>query len=811
MAKLFIISQVLHYGCALSVLIGVPITALVRSGQATNTSARVAIRRYPTPVILTFSLLICTYLVEAVLGVTQPGAFYSQQAHVIHLLLSALGWSSVLLSRDLSQHLLWVNYGTCLFFEVPLLVLGALGRPSTTSCILSISCQSLRLIAVLLLPLGTARRGSSIHENGSSEESQPFLSEQSRDEASPNNYGTEGSNEASSAEPASKDIKNKNDDASMKRRRAEKLHEKGGWWGYLKDFAIFIPLLVPKKDRRVQFSIFLYFLSVAGRRAMNILIPRQLGIITDLILDKQAPYGALAMWLLFSLINGQAGLGLIDTLARIPIQQFSYRQITNAAFGHVMGLSMEFHAERDSAEIMKAVQQGRSLGDLLDIAVMNFLPMVVDMAIALGFLYWKFNAYVSLTVLVVSVAFITLEVFTSNLNLENRRAYSKAEREESRIMHQAIQGWQTVSYFNMFGFEKRRFGQAVDAQLAAGRRYAVGDSLIHAFLGMTLPLAFFVLASLVLYEISQGRASAGDFVLLLSYWDFLVYPIQTLSYYYRHVMRNLVNAERLLDLLQTNSAVAEKENATVLRDSKGHVAFEDVAFSYDPRRPTISDLNISAVPGQTIALVGETGAGKSTMMKLLLRFYDVTAGRITIDGHDLRDITLSSLREMLGVVPQDPLLFNASVMENLRYARPLATDEEVFDACRAAAIHDKILTFPDGYASNVGEQGVKLSGGEVQRLAIARVFLKNPPILVLDEATSAVDTKTEASIQHALEALKSGRTTFIIAHRLSTIVNANRILVIHEGRVAESGTHNELLTKGGIYDDLWRRQIGVGS
>ncbi|KAK2049542.1 ABC transporter [Colletotrichum somersetense] len=791
MAKLFTISQVLHYGCALGVVIGVPITALVRSGQATNTSARVAIHRYSTPVILTFFLLICTYLVEAVLGFIQPDAFYSQQAHVIHLLLSALGWSSVLLSRDLGQYLLWVNYGTSLFFEVPLLVLGALGRPSTTSCILSISCQSLRLIAILLLPLGTARRRSSIHENGSSEETRPFLSEQSRDEASQNNYGTEGSNEASSTEPASEDIKNKNDDASMKRRRAEKLHEKGGWWGYLKDFTIFIPFLVPKKDRRVQFSIFLYFLSVAGRRAMNILIPRQLGIITDLILDKQAPYGALAMWLLFSLINGQAGLGLVDTLARIPIQQFSYRQITNAAFSHVMGLSLEFHAERDSAEIMKAVQQGRSLGDLLDIAFMNFLPTVVDMVIALGFLYWKFNAYVSLTVLIASVAFITLEVFTSNLNLENRRAYSKAEREELRIMHQAIQGWQTVSYFNMFGFEKCRFGQAVDTQLAAR--------------------PFFVLASLVLYEISQGRASAGDFVLLLSYWDFLVYPIQTLSHYYRYVMRNLVDAERLLDLLQTKSAIVEKENATVLRDAKGHVAFEDVAFSYDPRRPTIRDLNISAVPGQTIALVGETGAGKSTMMKLLLRFYDVTAGRITIDGHDLRDVTLSSLREMLGVVPQDPLLFNASVMENLRYARTLATDEEVFDACRAAAIHDKILTFPDGYESNVGEQGVKLSGGEVQRLAIARVFLKNPPILILDEATSAVDTKTEASIQHALEVLKSGRTTLIIAHRLSTIVNANRILVIHEGRVAESGTHNELLTRGGIYDDLWRRQIGGGS
>ncbi|KAK1962271.1 ABC transporter [Colletotrichum sublineola] len=411
-----------------------------------------------------------------------------------------------------------------------------------------------------------------------------------------------------------------------------------------------------------------------------------------------------------------------------------------------MSLPMEFHAKRDSAEIMKAVEQEELLSNLLDTAVIDILPTVVDAVIALGFLYWKFNIYVSLTMLVASVGFITLEVFTSNFNIANRRASSKAEREEARIMHQAIQGWQTVSYFNRFGFERRRFGQAVNTHLAASRKYEVGDALIQALLETTVPITFFALASLVLYEISQGRASAGDFVLLLSYWDFLIWPLKFLSHNYRYLMKDLVDAERLLSLLQTKSTIVDKEDATVLRDAKGCVAFEDVNFSYDPRRPTIHNLNISAAPGQTVALVGETGAGKSSIMKLLLRFYDVTSGRITVDGHDLRDITLSSLREVIGVVPQDPLLFNASVMENLRYARPSATDEEVFDACRAAAIHEGILTFADGYQTKVGEQGVKLSGGEVQRLAIARVFLKNPPILILDEATSAVDTKTEASI-----------------------------------------------------------------
>ncbi|KAJ5001001.1 Heavy metal tolerance protein [Colletotrichum sp. SAR 10_66] len=601
------------------------------------------------------------------------------------------------------------------------------------------------------------------------------------------------------------------DSASIKRRRAKRLKETGGWLGYIKDFTIFLPYLIPKKDRKVQLSIFLCLLSIAGRRVLNVLIPSQLGRVTDEILNNQAPYGTLAIWLGLVILKDDAGLGLLDALAKIPIKQFSYRQVTNAAFGHVMGLSMEFHSERDSAEVMKAIEQGESLTNVLDTAVNEILPTVIDLFVAFWLLYWKFNVYLALAMALAAAAFMTLEVYTSSMNIKNKRASSKAEREEARVMHQAVQGWQTVTYFNMFGYEKRRFGQTVESRLEASRKYGIGDALVQGLLDMAVPLTFFVLASLVLREISQGRATAGDFVFLLQYWDYLVWPLKWLSHDYRYLMNDLVDAERLLNLLQTKSTIVESDNARELRDVKGHVEFENVSFSYDPRRPTIQDLNISAAPGHTIALVGETGAGKSSIMKLLLRFYDVTSGRITIDGHDIRDITLSSLRDALGVVPQDPLLFNATVMENLRYARPMATDEEIFDACRAAAIHDRILSFADGYQSRVGEQGVKLSGGEIQRLAIARVFLKDPPILILDEATSAVDTKTESSIQGALDVLKEGRTTFVIAHRLSTVVSADKIIVVHEGRVVESGTHNELLTLGGRYMDLWTRQIGGNS
>uniref|UniRef100_L2GJA6 ABC transporter n=1 Tax=Colletotrichum fructicola (strain Nara gc5) TaxID=1213859 RepID=L2GJA6_COLFN len=696
-------------------------------------------------------------------------------------------------------------------------LLTAVGDLNSIQQIAILCCQAVRLLAVLLLLSARLSQSRSKNQQDASEESQPFLrTSSSTDRSDSTCYGSVPFSDDTETEVASKDSDSDSEDdeddsASIKRRRAKRLKETGGWLGYIKDFAIFLPYLIPKKDRKVQLSIFLCLLSIAGRRVLNVLIPSQLGRVTDEILNNQAPYGTLAIWLGLVILKDDAGLGLLDALAKIPIKQFSYRQVTNAAFGHVMGLSMEFHSERDSAEVMKAIEQGESLTNVLDTAVNEILPTVIDLFVAFWLLYWKFNVYLALAMALAAAAFMTLEVYTSSMNIKNKRASSKAEREEARVMHQAVQGWQTVTYFNMFGYEKRRFGQTVESRLEASRRYGIGDALVQGLLDMAVPLTFFVLASLVLREISQGRATAGDFVFLLQYWDYLVWPLKWLSHDYRYLMNDLVDAERLLNLLQTKSTIVESENATELRDVKGHVEFENVGFSYDPRRPTIQDLNISAAPGHTIALVGETGAGKSSIMKLLLRFYDVTSGRITIDGHDIRDITLSSLRDALGVVPQDPLLFNATVMENLRYARPMATDEEIFDACRAAAIHDRILSFADGYQSRVGEQGVKLSGGEIQRLAIARVFLKDPSILILDEATSAVDTKTESSIQGALDVLKEGRTTFVIAHRLSTVVSADKIIVVHEGRVVESGTHNELLTLGGRYMDLWTRQIGGNS
>ncbi|KAL5114904.1 hypothetical protein ACEQ8H_007222 [Pleosporales sp. CAS-2024a] len=598
------------------------------------------------------------------------------------------------------------------------------------------------------------------------------------------------------------------DEAEMKQKRKQRLKETGGWLGYLKDFHVFLPHLVPRNDMTVQLCLVVLVLCLAGRRVLNVLVPHQLGIIADNFLNHRPPYRDLFLWLGLSIINDSSGLGLVQDLALIPIRQFSARQITNAAFGHVLGLSMDFHSERDSAEVMKALEQGGALTKLLQTAVCECIPTVIDLVVALGVLYWKFDMYTSLIIVVAVGLFFCLEVFLSGWKVKPRRHFAKTERQEARVMHQAIQGWTTISQFNMFRYERQRFARALDAKLAAERQWEVMDESIEGAVELMLPITFFAVTVNAVYSISQGRSKPGDFVFLIQYWDYLIWPLKYLSHDYREIMSNLIDAERLLALFQTKATVVDSEGAQTIESVNGHVAFQHVEFAYHGRQATIRDISILAQPGETVALVGATGAGKSTIVKLLLRFYDVSGGHITIDGHDIRDMTLDSLRNMIGVVPQDPLLFNGTILDNLRYARPTASFADIVSACQTAAMHDRILGFPDGYKTRVGEQGVKLSGGEVQRLAVARVVLKDPCILILDEATSAIDTQTESNIQRALEAFRERRkrTTFVIAHRLSTIVRADQILVFDGGEIVERGSHEELLEKDGVYSVLWSKQ-----
>lgn len=367
--------------------------------------------------------------------------------------------------------------------------------------------------------------------------------------------------------------------------------------------------------------------------------------------------------------------------------------------------------------------------------------------------------------------------------------------------------YETVKYFNAETYEFQRYRNAVSKTQQAQWKVATTLNIMNISQNVVFTLGLMVVCFIAAYQVTSGQQNVGLFVLVLTYMAQLQAPLNFLGTFYRSIQQSMINAERMLELFKERPTVIDEPFAEELPSCQGEIRYNDVNFAYDPRKPALKGLSFRCAPGTTTALVGESGGGKSTVFRLLYRFYNLVGGSIQVDGHDVNNVTIDSLRRHIGVVPQDTVLFNESLMYNLKYANVNATDEEVFEACRAASIHEKILNFPDGYDSRVGERGLKLSGGEKQRVAIARTILKNPRIILLDEATAALDTETEQNIQTALDKLSQGRTTLVIAHRLSTITTADQILVLHAGKVAESGTHSELLKLEGRYASMWRKQI----
>lgn len=367
--------------------------------------------------------------------------------------------------------------------------------------------------------------------------------------------------------------------------------------------------------------------------------------------------------------------------------------------------------------------------------------------------------------------------------------------------------YETVKYFNAEQYEFRRYRGAVQDYQRAEYKVLISLNIMNVSQNLVFTLGLLITCFIAAYQVTTGQRKVGDFVGLLTYMAQLQGPLNFFGTFYRSIQSAMINSERMLELFKERPTVVDEPDAQDLPSCQGEIRFNDVKFSYDARRPALDGLKFRCAPGTTTALVGESGGGKSTVFRLLFRFYNLGDGSIQVDGHDVKGITIDSLRRHIGVVPQDTVLFNETLLYNLKYANPSATIQEVYNACRAASIHDKIQSFPDGYDSRVGERGLKLSGGERQRVAIARTILKDPRIILLDEATAALDSETEQHIQTALDKLSQGRTTLVIAHRLSTITTADQILVLHAGQVAECGTHEELLSLKGRYASMWRKQI----
>lgn len=511
------------------------------------------------------------------------------------------------------------------------------------------------------------------------------------------------------------------------------------------------------------------------------------------------------------------------------MENYSYHKISTAAFDKIMTLSSDFHDNKHSGSLWQSVSRGSSVRYIIRSVLFQIGPMLVDLALAVSVLYYLFDVYMALIIAAVVIVFLWSSGKILTKQKEKRRQWISDMEKEHNILCESTGNWQTVSYFNRVPHEKSRYSSAVKDHMKSSlifKLWSHFESVAQSFLLIAGLMGACILAA---YQVIQGDKPVGSFVMLLSYWAQLSSPLQFFASGFCDIALDMVNAEELIALLKQKPTVVDRDGAKPLILDRGEVEFKSVEFSYDGRRKILKDLGFRVQAGQTVALVGETGGGKSTILKLISRFYDPSRGSISIDGQNIRDVTLESLRANIGVVPQDPALFHDTITGNIRYANPSATDEEIYEACKAVALHDKFLTFADGYQTLVGERGVKLSGGELQRVAIARAIVKDPRIVLLDEATSSVDSETESQIQQSLKKLTAGRTTFIIAyilislscflehfeltalyrHRLSTVVNADKILVIKDGSIIEQGSHGALLKIKGHYYRLWSRQASL--
>jgi ABC-type transport system involved in Fe-S cluster assembly fused permease/ATPase subunit len=582
--------------------------------------------------------------------------------------------------------------------------------------------------------------------------------------------------------------------------------------GHASTLRTLAPYLWPKNQTELRVRVVVALVLMLVAKGANVLVPIVYARAVDALTPQQGVAAIVALPV--ALVVGYGLLRVASSSFAelrdaifVKVQARAARVIALQVFHHLHALSLRFHLDRQTGGLSRIIERGtKGINFVLDFMLFSIIPTLLEVLLVAFILWGMFDWTFAVATLLTIGLYIAFTLVFTDWRLRFRRAMNEMDQDANTKAIDSLLNYETVKYFGNEKHEERRYDASLARYEGAYIRSEVTLNLLNMGQAAIIAVGLTVVMVMAAQGVIHGRMTVGDFVLVNTYLIQLYLPLNFLGFVYRELKQGLTDMEAMFTLMRQEREVADAPGAVALPPGPGALELDEVRFGYRPDRTILKGISVSIPPGKTLAIVGPTGAGKSTISRLLFRFYDAQSGEIRIDGQDIRTVTQESLRHAIGVVPQDTVLFNDTIRYNIAYGRPGASDAEVEQAAKLAQVHDFVLRLPDGYETKVGERGLKLSGGEKQRVAIARTILKDPRILILDEATSALDTRTEQDIQAALRGVSAGRTTLVIAHRLSTVVEADEIIVLQDGRIAERGSHTALMAEDGLYAQMWRRQ-----